>query len=214
MFHLAGLSAWPTEPVSIGSVNLLGVRVSASALLDYAEHVRRQSIGLVSVTDPALLERLLEAPVGRPVTDPVMWAETALQPLGVVERGNDGYTMTRLLVPPLLIHDVVVVARPGRELLAVQQASLFSGFAARWVRLEARPSSNVLLEAKLCGVGLGDLNGSVFLEAERPECPAIDGWAWLLWEKAYRRWLREHSQEHAMESQVLATGVASGKPRD
>ena len=50
--------------VSIGRVNLLGVQVTARALLNCAEHERRSVLGLGAVTDPALLDRLLGLPVG------------------------------------------------------------------------------------------------------------------------------------------------------
>jgi hypothetical protein len=129
-FRLPGLEgslAGPAEHVSVGLVNLLGVRVSTHAVLDQAEHARRRSVGMAAVTDPALLGRLLEVPSGQPVVDAVMWAETAGQPAGVVARGDDGHTVTRLLEPALIVHDVIVPGRRGRELLAVQQASLFAG---------------------------------------------------------------------------------------
>lgn len=211
-FRLAGSLAGSAEPVSVGLVNLLGVRVSAHAVLDHAEHARRLSAGVAAVTDPALLDCLLEVPAGQPVADPVMWAETACQPAGVVAREDDGYTVTRLLEPALVILDVVVPTHRGREVLAVQQASLFAGFAARWVRIEAEPCDAVVLEAKLCGVGLVDPEGGTVLAAEQPELPAVDGWAWLLWEKAYRRWLRERSLGRARGSQAQATGAASVRP--
>jgi len=52
--------------VSIERVNLLGVQVTASALLNCAEHERRGVLGLGAVTDPALLDRLLGLPSGVP----------------------------------------------------------------------------------------------------------------------------------------------------
>lgn len=213
-FRLAGSLAGPAEPVSVALVNLLGVRVSAHAILDRAEHARRWSAGMSAVTDSALLDRLLEVPAGQPIADPVMWAETACQPTGVVVRGDDGYTVTRLLEPALVVLDVIVPTRRGREVLAVQQASLFAGFAARWVRIETEPRDVVVMEAKLCGVGLVDPEGGIMLAAERPESPAVDGWAWLLWEKAYRRWLTERSRGRARGSQAQATDEASVRPTD
>lgn len=214
-FRLPGLEgslAGPAEHVSVGLVNLLGVRVSTHAVLDQAEHARRRSAGMAAVTDPALLGRLLEVPAGQPVVDAVMWAETAGQPAGVVARGDDGHTVTRLLEPALVVHDVIVPGRCGRELLAVQQASLFAGFAARWVRIQAEPRDAVVMEAKLCGVGVIDPEGGVILAAEQPESPAVDGWAWLLWEKAYRRWLTERSRGREQGSQGQATGAARARP--
>jgi hypothetical protein len=50
------------------------------------------------------------------------------------------------------------------------------------------------MEAKLCGVGLLDHDGQIILAAEPPTSGVVDGWAWLLWEKTYRRWLMERSR--------------------
>lgn len=210
-FCLAGSRAEAGGRVSVGLVNLLGVRVGACAVLDWNEHARRRSVGMTSVTDSALLGRLLEVPAGQPVADPVMWAETACQPAGVVARGDDGYTVTRLLQPVLAVHDVVVQARRGREVLTVQQASLFAGFAARWVQVGAEPRDAVVMEAKLCGVGILGPEGLI-LAAEQPDPPAFDGWAWLLGEKIYGRWLTERSQDRTPETRVPATGAANARP--
>ena len=210
-FRPAGSRAEAAGCVSVGLVNLLGVRVSARGVLDWAEHARRRSVGVTGVTDSALLGRLLEVPAGEPVADPVMWAETACQPAGVVARGDDGYTVTRLLEPVLAVHDVTVQAGRGREVLAVQQASLFAGFAARWVRVGAEPRDAVVMEAKLCGVGIRGPE-TLILAAEQPDPPAVDGWAWLLGEKTYRRWLTERSRDRAQETRVQATGAASARP--
>jgi hypothetical protein len=161
------------------------------------------------VTDPALLGRLLETPVGQSVADPVMWAETSCLPTGVVARGDDGYTVTRLLEPSLVIHDVIVPGARGREVIAVQQASLFARFSTRWIRVEAQPLDSVVMEAKLCGVGIVDPDDGVILLAEQPDAPAADGWAWLQCEKAYRRWLTEFSQDRELGNQAQAIGAAS-----
>jgi len=50
----------------------------------------------------------------------------------------------------------------------------------------------VILEAKLTGVGLLGPGARVLLPAEQLARP-VDGWAWLLWEKTYRRWLKERA---------------------
>jgi hypothetical protein len=178
--------------VSIGPVNLLGVQVTACALLNCAEHVRRSSLGLGAVTDPALLDRLLGLQVGHPCRDPALWAETSAAAPGIVDRSADGCTVTRLLEPPLVVDDVIVPAPRGRELAAVQDASLFASFTRRWAQAQrvAIPDTAVL-EAKLCGVGLLDSHGHIVLPAEPPTSATADGWTWLLAEKAYRRWLRQ-----------------------
>src|SRR5437762_5153823 len=107
------------EPGVPVSVMLLGVRVTAYAVINVAEHRRRETAGLGAVINPALLDRLMDLPIGIPVTDPVVWAEMADQPRGVAERHEDGAGVTRRLESPLTITDVVVDAAAGRELRAV-----------------------------------------------------------------------------------------------
>ncbi len=187
----------PTSPgcadhIVAGPVLLLGVRVTARGRLNRAEHERRRTLGLGPVTDPALLNRLLDLPSGEPVSDPVIWAETSGLPGGIVDRGTDGYTVTRLLELPVYLADVIVAARRGRELRAIQEASLFAGFTPRWVATNRRVIPDVLtLEAKLFGVGLLDPSSRVLMPAGPPVRQLTDGWSWLLGEKTYRRWLRE-----------------------
>jgi hypothetical protein len=187
--------AWTglADRIAIGPVRLLGVRVIALARPVTAEHDRRTAAGVGPVTDPALLDRLLDLPAGQPVRDPVVWAELSGLPGGIVDRGDDGYTVTRLLEPPLALDGVVVPSGQAGELRAVQDASLFAGFTWRWVtsRRAAIPVT-ALLEAKLCGVGLLAPGGRVVLQAEPPRRRVVDRWSWLLQEKTYRCWL--HTQ--------------------
>lgn len=172
-------------------VMLLGVRVTAYAIIDVAEHRRREMAGMGAVANPALLDRLMDLPTGIPVSDPVVWAEMADQPGGVIERHEDGVRVTRRLESPLTITDVVVDAPTGRELSAVQDASLFAGFTRRWISvLSGRIPDAAVLEAKLCGVGIVDQRLRQLLVAEKPRGLTRDGWSWLLEEKAYRSWLR------------------------
>lgn len=177
-----------TSLQSASGVMLLGVRVTAHAAVNLAEHRRREAAGMAAVIDPALLDRLLDLPAGVPVIDPAGWAEMAGQPPGILERDPDGVSVTRRLEAPLSIADVVVRAAAGRELRAVQDASLFAGFTRRWVAADRVPDA-VLLEAKLCGVGILDAGYEVLLPAAKPVALTRDGWSWLLEEKVYRRWL-------------------------
>ena len=177
-----------TSLQSASGVMLLGVRVTAHAAVNLAEHRRREAAGMAAVIDPALLDRLLDLPAGVPVIDPAGWAEMAGQPPGILERDPDGVSVTRRLEAPLSIADVVVQAAAGRELRAVQDASLFAGFTRRWVAADRVPDA-VLLEAKLCGVGILDAGYEVLLPAAKPVALTRDGWSWLLEEKVYRRWL-------------------------
>ena len=78
--------------VQIEAVLLLGVRVTAYAIINEREHQRRQAAKMTSVTDPALLDRLMDLPVGIPVADPVISAETVDQLPAIVERDENGAT--------------------------------------------------------------------------------------------------------------------------
>src|SRR2546421_7608486 len=91
-------------------VMLLGVRVTAYAIINVAEHRRRGAAGMGAVISPVLLDRLMDLPTGIPVTDPVVSAAMADQPRGVFERREDRIRVTRRLEPPLTITDVVVNA--------------------------------------------------------------------------------------------------------
>lgn len=196
--------------VQIEAVLLLGVRVTAYAIINEREHQRRQAAKMTAVTDPALLDRLMDLPVGIPVADPVISAETVDQLPAIVERDENGATVTRRLVPPLAVEDVVVNATAGRELGAVRDASLFAGFTRRWVAVaQSRVTDATVLEAKLCGVGVIDACRKVLLSAERPVCPTMDGWSWLLQEKAYRRWLKQPPRAHVMGTLAVSTGEAN-----
>ena len=160
--------------VTIGRVNLLGVQVTARALLNCAEHERSSVLGLGAVTHPALLDMLLALPTGYPCRDPALWAETSVAATGLVDRGADGCTVRRLLEPPLVVDDVIVPALRGREL---QAASLLASFTSRWTQARgaAIPDAAVL-EAKLCGVGLLSSHGRVILPAEPFTSATADGW--------------------------------------
>lgn len=200
--------------VEVERVSLLGVRVSVRAFLSDAEHERRVSARLGAVTDPALLERLMDLPLAIPVADAVAWAEMTDQPPAVVGRARDGVTVTRILQPPLTISDVVLTPPGGRELAAVQEASLFAGFTHRWIVLtRSSVPDEVVLEAKLCGVGVVDQHGTVLLAGQRPATPTIDGWTWLLQEKTYRRWLSERSRGREPGTPTPATGEATAARR-
>jgi hypothetical protein len=203
-------SADDGEPGVPVRVMLLGVRVTAYAIINIAEHRRRETTGMGAVINPALLDRLMDLPIGIPVTDLVVWAEMADQPRGVVERHEDGVRITRRLESPLTITDVVVDATMGQELCGVQDASLFAGFTRRWIAATpSRIPDAVMLEAKLCGVGIVDQRRRQLLSAEKPEDLTRDGWSWLLEEKTYRRWLTRRAGTHEQERPARATDGAS-----
>jgi len=192
------------------SVMLLGARVTAYAIINIAEHQRRETAGMGAVINPALLDRLMDLPTGISVTDPVAWAEMADQPRGVAERHEDGARIIRRLESPLTITDVIVGAATGQELRAVQDASLFAGFTRRWIAATSgRIPDAAMLEAKLCGVGIVDQGRRQLLPAEKPEGLTRDGWSWLLEEKTYRRWLIRQAGNHEQENLARATDGAS-----
>ena len=203
------------EPGGPVRVMLLGVRVTACAIINVAEHRRRGMAGMGAVINPALLDRLMDLPMGIPVSDPVVWAEMADQPGGVIERLEDGAHVTRRLASPLMITDVVVDGASGKELRAVQDASLFAGFTRRWISvMSGRIPDAAVLEAKLCGVGIVDAGvvdqgRGQLLAAEKPEGLTRDGWSWLLEEKTYGRWLSRRAGNREKESPARATDGAS-----
>lgn len=193
--------------LTVARVRLFGAEVSVCASLDHAEHERRISLGQTAVTDPALLDRLLDLPADTAVHDTAAWAETADQPASVVERADDGVTITRRLRPPLVLLRVTAPARHGQESQAVQAVAALAGFAPRWVVVATRTApERAVLEAQLCGVGLLDVGGRVLVEAEDPVGATLDGWAWLLQEKTYRRWLSEQSRDRGRASRAPTTG--------
>jgi hypothetical protein len=151
-----------------GPVMLLGVSVMACAVLRRSEHERRRACGLGAVTDPALLNRLLDLPAGEPVADPVLRAETSALAAGIADRAGDGCAVSRVLESPLVIDAVVVQARPGRELRAVQDASLFAGFVSQWVARAQQPPRRHGPGGELCGVGLLGPGGCTLMPAQPP----------------------------------------------
>lgn len=191
--HLPDVASSPAAVTSlqaVAGVMLLGVRVTAYAVINVAEHRRREAAGMGAVLQPALLDRLLDQPTGVPVIDPAGWAEMAGQAPGILERDSDGVSVTRRLESPLSIADVVVQTAAGRELRAVQDASLFAGFTRRWVAVAcSRVPDAAMLEAKMCGVGILDPGRRVLQAGEKPVALTRDGWSWLLEEKVYRRLL-------------------------
>ena len=61
------------EPGVPVRVMMLGVRVTAYAIINIAEHRRRETAGMGAVINLALLDRLMDLPIGIPVTDLVIW---------------------------------------------------------------------------------------------------------------------------------------------
>src|ERR1700730_2874781 len=216
--HLPDMASPPAAVTSlqaVAGVMLLGVRVTAYAVINVAEHRRRKAAGMGAVLQPALLDRLLDQPAGVPVIDPAGWAEMAGQPPGILERDEAGMSFTRRLESPLSVASVVVWSAAGRELRAVQDASLFAGFTRRWVAAAcSRVPDATMLEARVCGVGVVDPDHRVLLGAEKPVASTRDGWSWLLEERAYRRWLSGRPGGRATPSPDPAIDGASANGAD
>ena len=64
-YQLASSAGRPLrgEPGVPVGVMLLGVRVTAYAIINIAEHQRRETAGMGAVIDPALLDRLMDLPI-------------------------------------------------------------------------------------------------------------------------------------------------------
>jgi hypothetical protein len=87
---------------------------------------------------------------------------------GVNERRRRGFFPMLSMIghpsggEPLMVGVRQSGSAPGRELRAVQDASMFARFARRWVMTTGRRLSEpVVLEAKLCGIGILDRAGEV-----------------------------------------------------
>src|ERR1700751_2080229 len=209
--HLPPVSSSPAplaapyggEPGVPVGVMLLGVRVTACVIINIAEHQRRETAGIGAVINPALLDRLMDLPIGITVTDPVAWAEMADQPNGVAELHEDGARIIRRLESPLTIADVIVDAATGKELRAVQDASLFAGFTRRWIAATpSRIPDAAMLEAKLCGAGIVDQARRQLLPAEKPKGLTRAGGSWLRREIRSRRAQLEPLTEPVMQGQA------------
>jgi hypothetical protein len=160
--------------------------------------------------------RDLSPPTGsssaRPTVSVRRFAEADRTPTHTEVLG-DG-SVTRRLESPLFIADVVVPAAAGRELRAVQAASLFAGFARRWVAAaRGGVPDATMLEAKLCGVGIVGPDHRVLVPAEKPVALTRDGWSWLLEERAYRRWLSGRPGIRGPKRPAPATDGARTSPK-
>ena len=75
----------------------------------------------------------------------------------------------------------------------------------------AQSEAAVVLEAKLCGVGILCPAGEV-LASEAPTTREMDSWGWMLREQVYRKWLSQSSQDRATAIPAQAIGEASATP--
>jgi hypothetical protein len=167
-----------------------GRLVDAVFRVDAAEHQRRLLHGLRAVHSPRLLRQLADLPRGVLVNDPVLRADTALLPDGVVEWSADG--IGRLLEPPVVLDAVVVPALGPARTRHVWIADRFAPYARRFVVTgEPRVDAATLVAASVRGVGLVTRlpEPEVVTVAAPASGRAEPGKGWLLAEQAYGAWI-------------------------
>lgn len=160
-----------------------------SVRVDLVEHERRQNASLGSINSPAVLDLLMQLPVGLPVPVGVLQDRDRrflcrLQP-GIVERA--GGEVTRLAVKPVMVELATVVGRVNQRTIGL--ASGFAPFCSRAIVTTARPSGARLAEADFWGIGVvlecdGVRETLVEPEPWRPMRHTVPGW--LFTEQVYR----------------------------
>jgi hypothetical protein len=187
------------EPGSLDSLTTVqrGARSTGSVadalvLHDADEQARRVASCLGAVPSLALLDTLLNLPVGvptrrddvSPYSRELLWRA----PLGVVEL--DGLWVTRLLTPPLTVVAAVVRSVPWRR--AIQRAGRFAPFAQRIMVFDVVPSPELTWEANAVGVGVWAIVDGKTHELCRPAPFVRAYWkaaGWRFAEHAYATWL-------------------------
>lgn len=186
-------------PASLGALSIVprGARAAGSvadALVTYdeVEHERREDLGLGAVTSLALLDALLNLPLGVSThrDDLAPYAREVLlaAPAGVVEW--DGAWVNRLLVPPLTV--VAALVRTPTWRRAIQRAGRFAPFAQRLIIFDRVPSPELTWEANLDGVGVWAVVDGETREVCPPEPFVRRYWkaaGWRFAEHAYGAWL-------------------------
>lgn len=169
-------------------------RATLTVTLDVAEHERRQTATLGGITSYAVLDLLMQLPIGFPVPVGALAVnEQRLlrrMPTGVMHvdsvHGRPAH-VTRLAVKPAVVEVAVVEGRLNAETLG--RATGFAPFCRRSILAPVRPSVNRLAEADYWGVGVtldcGD-DREVLVEPQpwRPMRHTAAGW--LFAERAYR----------------------------
>lgn len=159
---------------------------------DATEQTRRREFALGAVTSLALLDALLNLPLGVPThrDDLAPYAREMLwrAPAGVVEL--DGAWVSRLLVPPLTV--VAAVVRTVTWRRAIQHAGRFAPFTQRLLVFDRVPAPELTWEANVAGVGVWAVVDGETREVCRPEPFVRRYWkaaGWRFAEHAYAAWL-------------------------
>jgi hypothetical protein len=173
---------------------ITGGRADAFVRIDEAEHARRQACGMGAVPDLAVLNLLMDLPLGQPVdASSLTVSETwALQrtPVGAVMR--DGRWVVRVGRP---VADVVAVVAWGRKFnTLLNRVAPFSRLAARMVVLERVPADfdEIGWQARYLGTGVWTYTGgraSELIRADPVRPQYYKPARWRFTEYAYRAWL-------------------------
>lgn len=160
-----------------------------SVRVDPVEHQRRQLVGLGGIGSPAVLDLLMQLPVGLPVPVGVLQDRDRrclrrLQP-GIVELTSG--EVTRLAVKPTVVELATVEGRVNQRTIGL--ASGFAPFCSRAILTPVRPSAARLAEADFWGIGVileRDGVRETLFEPEpwRPMRHTVAGW--LFTEQVYR----------------------------
>ena len=157
--------------VVLGGARVSGVRGDAVLSVEAAEHYRRRRLGLGALADLALLNVLMDLPLGLPVPSTDLPASArevlASAPPGVIV--DDGEWVTRLAEPAVVVHAAVVAGVGWRRL--IRTGSVFTGVCQSVVVLERRPPQlrTRLWEAELLGVGVWLRDGAGLCEVLPPQ---------------------------------------------
>lgn len=187
--HLAHVHQSPPGPVVVPAPRGYG-RAMLTVRPDEAEHRRRRQAGLGAITSPAILDLLMQLPVGFPV--PVGALAVRDQrllrrlPAGVVHidyvHGRAAH-VTRLAVKPAVVDIAVVEGRVNAETMG--RATGFAPFCRRQIVTPVRPPAERLTEADFWGVGVAYRGEMLVAPAPwRPQRYTAAGWLFV--EEVYR----------------------------
>jgi len=182
-------------------------RATLTVTLNAAEHERRQTASLDGITSPAVLDLLMQLPVGFPV--PVGALEVRDQgllrkvPAGVVHvdyRHGRPAHVTRMAVKPATVDLAVVEGRLNDTTLG--RATGFAPFCRRMILTPTRPSADRLIEADFWGVGValdrsGDHEVLVDPKPWQPMRHTAAGWVFI--ERVYGQVLAEQAAPATVE---------------
>jgi hypothetical protein len=183
------------DPSSLQSLSMVGRGARAAGSVadalvvhDAAEQLRRKEFALGAVTSLALLDAMLNLPVGVPVhrddLAPRVREVVQRAPVGAVVW--EGVWVHRLLVPPLTVVAALVRADPWRR--ALRRVGRFTPFAQRVILVDRVPAPELIWEANVAGVGVWVVAAGKTRELCAPELFVRRYWkaaGWRFAENAY-----------------------------